>query len=59
MAKLQGTEYYVIPNGYGSDGKMDDLQNQGGEEPLWQRNIEEGWNDKQIKSILEEFSEIL
>jgi hypothetical protein len=59
MAKLQGTEYYVVPNGHNSDNKKNDLQNKGGEEPLWHKNIEENRNDKQIKAVLEKYPETI
>ncbi|MDR0868362.1 MAG: hypothetical protein LBP75_07820 [Planctomycetota bacterium] len=59
MAKLQGTEYGVIENGYGFGGKMFDLQNESGEKPLWQINTgEQNANDRQIAAVLAKFPEV-
>ena len=58
MAKLRGSQYNVIPYGYGHGGLLFGIQNDGGEEALWRKNAE-GDNDKQIAAVLRRFPELL
>ncbi|MGN6439880.1 MAG: glycosyltransferase family 2 protein [Agriterribacter sp.] len=53
MARLKGTKHSIVENGH-VDVKSIDYTDCG----LWQNNITKGWNDMQLKAILEKFPEL-
>jgi hypothetical protein len=60
MAKLKGTGFGVLRNGYMSrGGECYDIQVEGEEQPLWMTNVGEKANDAQIAAVLARFPEVM
>jgi len=57
MARLQGTQHALVPNGYANFEEIN--SDETGEDPLWHENVLNGRNDAQIMNVLRRFPQII